>query len=203
MKRRRAGFTLIELLITAVILGVILVLLGDIFVSTRRGYQVNETVSTERQNVQAVNELLQYDIGLAGYRCTDSGATSRSFAANPLEVTDGASGAPDTITAQYYEDRFTSGGGSGCISHTVTYSVQDGTLYRTDNGDKQPAVKGVSNLQVSSWLDDSNSEFITSSRPEDKALAGIGITIDFTTGASEIITIGLQNPQCPKVSDCL
>src|SRR5690606_22469212 len=95
--RRAKGFTIIELLIAGAILVVLLAALGRVYVGSMRAYRTNEAVSTERQNLQAVTELLQYEIGLAGYRCADSvsAALNRVFSGPPLTAAAGSSVGPD------------------------------------------------------------------------------------------------------------
>lgn len=211
MRRAQDGFSLIELLIAGAILIAMLAMLGTIYVGTQRSYRLNETVSNERQSIQAVTELLQYEIGLAGYRCADSvaNATSRVFSTTPVTAVDGASGAPDEVTVRYYEDRFAA---SSCSLSTVRFYVSNGKLWRDANGTAAPAVNGVTDLQVSSWLDASNIQFNVPvsaaglNRPADADLAGMGITLVLEDGngrsQTEVVTIGFKNPQCANVADC-
>lgn len=211
-RRRTQGFTLVELLIAAAILVTLLGMLGSIFLGSQRAYRTNEGVSNERQNAQALTELLQYEVGLSGYRCVDSvgSATGRVFSGSPLTVVDGAGGTPDRVTVRYYEDRFT---GGACDLKTVTFYVEDAILWRSAGTAAEPAVNGVVDLQVSSWLDKSNVQFNvpTSSanlaRPNDRDLAGLGLTLvlEDSSGRSstQTVTIGLKNPQCSNLADCL
>lgn len=210
--RENQGFSLIELLIAGAILIALISMLGSIYVGTQRTYSLNETISNERQSVQAVTELLQYELGLAGYRCTDNvaSATARVFTASPVTVVDGASGAPDEITVRYYEDRFTDG---ACALRTVRFYIHQGQLWRSADGTSAPAVNGVTNMQVSSWLDSSNIQFnvtatsVNLNRPADPDLAGMGITLTIEDGhgrdQTEVVTVGFKNPQCPTVADCI
>lgn len=207
MKPRIAGFTLVELLIAGFILLVLLGALGAMFVSSRRAYSANEFLSTERQSVQAVTELLQYEFGMAGYRCVDSPANvmGRVFPAQPVSVIDGGAG-PDTFTIRYYEDRFVL---DDCEPQprVVTFHVEDSTLWRTEGGMTEAAVIGVTDLQLTHWLASANYQLASAGRPPDDILAGFGITFVLETGDgrthTQPIVIGLKNPQCPTLADCI
>ncbi len=211
--RQHDGFTLIELLISAAILLILLGALGSLYVGTQRAYQTNESVSNERQNLQAVTELLQYEMGLAGYRCTDNAASAlgRVFAAPPVTVSDGASGGPDEVTIRYYEDRYNDG---ACSLKTVKYFVDSDTLWREAGGTAEAAVSGVTDLQVSAWLDRSNNAFLVATdsandhRPtSDKDLAGMSLKLVIGDAAGRLVnqtvTIGFKNLQCANLADCL
>src|SRR5690606_20232666 len=101
MRRGDAGFTVLELLIAAAVAAVVLTVAALLYSSSARAYRVNEEVSEVRQGIQAAISLLQYEIGLAGYRCTDDDALTRAFSGQPLVATDGASGSADSITVRY------------------------------------------------------------------------------------------------------
>src|SRR5690606_26856032 len=140
-----------------------------------------------------------------------SAALNRVFSGPPLTASDGASGGPDTITIRYYEDRYASG---SCDAATVTYFVQDSVLFREVSGSAaEPAVEGVADLQVISWLNGANSAFYVPTtsanlgRPDAPDLAGISLSLgllrDDGTTREHIVTIGLKNPQCQNAADCL
>ena len=126
MRARNQGITVIELLIAAAIVGVVLAITLQLYGGTVRAYRVNEEVAETRQGIQAAISLLQYEIGLAGYRCTDGSALTRTFGSSPLIAVDGSSGASDSITVRYYEDRYVAG---SCELTQVTYYVEDGSLF--------------------------------------------------------------------------
>lgn len=206
MTRARAikGVTIIELLIAMSIFGVILTLGGQLLTSTSRAYRVNEDQSQLGQVVQAATELLQYEVGLAGYRCVDPDSFRRSFPGRPLEVINGGPGESDTVIVRYHEDRFV----DGCTQVEARFFAEDGVLYRGSGGEPTPLVHGITDLQVSHWLNHANSEFLVPTResnpnnvrPPDDSLAGLGLLLEFGTGSESAfqttITIGLTNSQC-------
>lgn len=200
----RLGFTVVELLIAAAILGIILTLLGSLFVGARRSYAVSEQVAEERQVLQTATELLAYEIGLAGFRGTDvsvtSIATARAFTDRPLVVSDGASGAPDSVTVRYFEDRFVAGSPELV---EVTFTVQNGSLVRVAGGATSVLVDDVLDLQVTSWLNRAATEFVvptsaaSANRPPDPELAGLGLTLVLAgRSAPYVLKVALRNPQC-------
>lgn len=213
MKSRQAGLTIIELLIAATIMLVILGAALSIYTSAVRANRTTTEVSEQRQEIQAAVALLQYEISLAGYRCVDAGAATRSLAGTPLTVIDGGSGdVPDRIIVRYHEDRYV----AGCTSQVVEFYVQDDTLFRRGpDGAAVAAIENVTNLQVRHWLDQANAGFkvptdrANVNRPADKVLRGIGIELTLareTVGGPDtetvLVTVGLPNPQCQVLADC-
>lgn len=206
MMQQRQGLTILELLVAAAVLIVMLALLGQLFIGSRTAYQVIEDRSEERQILQTAVELLKYEVGLAGYRCTDSDAGDRVFATDPLTVDKGAAGASDTVIVTYYEDRFVSG--ASCDGpRTVTFSISnDAELVReVSGGDSEPEVvaRGVEHLEVTHWLNKAGSQFVDPTRPPNSTLSGIKIGLTFESGDAQTVTIGMKNPQCRDLADCL
>jgi Tfp pilus assembly protein PilW len=210
MRRSQSGISTVELLIAGAILIVLLTAALGLYASTVRASRVTEEVSEERQGVQAITALLQYEIGLAGYRCADSSAATRQFTGKPLQVVDGASGAPDTVVVSYYEDRYV----TGCVLTKTEYSVSNGSLMRkVGTAAAETMVAGVTDLQVTQWLNRANSSFAVPAtgaglnRPPDADLRGIGLELSLETSPTRIdtvqVTIGLKNPQCSVLADCL
>ncbi len=200
----RRGFTIVELLISAAIFGIVLTLLASIFVTSRRAYTRSEEVGETRQAIQAALELMNYDVGLAGYRGVDIApaaiSATRPFASLPLTVTDGTGTSPDTITVRFYEDRFVVGLPT---LRTITYSIVDEALVRTDGTVATPVVDGVTDLQVNSWLNRAATEFVvpttsaSANRPAPANLAGIGLRIRVTgQDVPMSLVVSLPNPQC-------
>lgn len=204
----RRGFSVVELLVAAAILGVLLAVLGSLYVSTRRSYDASERVSETRQTIQTATELLAYEIGLAGYRGVDVGvdtiATARPFSARPLTVVDGGLSVgvvqPDTVTVRYYEDRFQSGGPTLV---TASYTVANGSLVRTEGSTSSVLVDDVTDFQVISWFNRVATEFVVptasadANRPADADLAGIGLELRIQGRTDPyVVKIAFTNPQC-------
>lgn len=205
---------MVELLIAAAMMLVVLGAALSVYSSGVRANRVTSDVSERREEIQAAVALLQYEISLAGYRCVDAGAVTRTLAGAPLTVVDGGSpSAPDRIIVRFHEDRY---GATGCVPQVVEFFVRDATLFRKGpDGAAVAAISNVSNLQVSHWLDQANAGFkvpaerANVNRPADKVLRGIGLELTFERqGAGRadpetiLVTVGLPNPQCQVATEC-
>src|SRR5690625_842931 len=137
-RRRTAGFSIVELLIGMAVLGVLLAVLGSLFLGTRRAYETNVTVTESAARVRTVIEFLEYDVALAGYtglgaaeeltgpslalkECHDAGCNPAKLPGRLLE----------TLTVRYVEDRYTADGSAHEL--LVTYTVADGRLFRCES----------------------------------------------------------------------
>lgn len=137
-RRHSAGFTVVELLIGMAILGLLLAVLGALFLGTRRAYDANRAVTASAAQLRSAIEFLEYDVALAGYAGLRSLAEPAGL---PLTVSDCLSadcnpkGLPgrllDALTVRYVEDRYTPDGLP--VPVNVSYTVRDGTLYRCDS----------------------------------------------------------------------
>ncbi len=142
MRRRSGGFTVVELLIASAILLVLLATLGSVYVSTRRAYEVNRTVTSSSARIQAAIEAIQYDIGLAGY-CGDPSecAVGASPLAVDTETQDGVQ-VVKSLTSQYEESRYQ----ASPSVQSVEFEVDDGQLFRAVGGQRVPVAEGVDRL---------------------------------------------------------
>jgi len=163
-RSREAGFTVAELLVGMAILGLLLAMLGSLFLTSVRAYDTNREITAGAAQLRSAIEFLEYDVSLAGY--AGLGSDSEPVSA-PLSVTDCESSAcsPDglkgrflgSLTLRYVEDRYVAGGGA---AHSeVTYSVEDGRLYRCDTasgtcGAGKPGTElaeGITGLELRSY----------------------------------------------------
>lgn len=207
MKRaRRAGFTLVELLVAGTIMLLILGALGNLFISSSRAYRVNDRVSDRQQLAEAATQLLTYEIGLAGYRGSDQSASARKFETavllglvpvpeSTLIITKGASATdPDTVTVRYYEDRFVSSTAKRTVAFTTAKDSDNAyNLYRTQDGDKKPAILGIKNLKVVKYIKKDGTETTTSVTKE--TLAALKLELTFTDEIKQQVVIGINNQQ--------
>lgn len=163
-RSRTAGFTVVELLVGMAILGLLLAMLGSLFLSSVRAYDTNREITAGAAQLRSAIEFLEYDVSLAGYAGLSPDSEPVSV---PLTVTDCESTAcnPDglqgrllgSLTVRYVEDRYVPGGGA---AHSeVTYSVEDGHLYRCNTatgacGAGKPGNKlaeGITGLELRSY----------------------------------------------------
>jgi type IV pilus assembly protein PilW len=109
---RQRGFTLVELMV-GLLLGMLTVLVISQVLSVAEGMKRSTSSGSDAQvNGALALYTLQSDIQMAGYGATastdalgclvkrqfDAGGTAFTFPLAPVVITDGASGAPDTIT---------------------------------------------------------------------------------------------------------
>lgn len=209
--RRNQGFTLVELLVSALLMLTILGALGNLFSTSNRAYRTNSGVSERQQSSDTAGQLLRYEIGLAGYKGSTSGASSKKFettvlglipiSASTLTIVKGsAATAPDTITIRYYEDRYTSS-----VTEVITqFSVAKDrnnlyNLYRYASADKekQPAVQGVKNLKVVKYINKDGTETTTTTADTLVALRLELTFIDVQTSKEHTkqIVVGINNVQ--------
>ena len=196
--RRKQGLTLLELLIGTAILIVVLLVVSQLFLSTRVSYEVNEEVSAERQNVETAAQILKYDLSLGGYRSIDAAALGRTFTCT-FEFTDGASGTPDQIKAWYYEDRFVA---STPELRAVRFFLAGDALMREENGAATEVVAGLEDLQFIAWHNRSIQtiaggylEYAPPSAASADDFAGYQLMLTFAGGEQEVVSVALTNPQ--------
>lgn len=66
-KENDTGFTLIELLVAVAVSSIILLAIGQFFISTNRSNTVLEKVSSTQQGIRAAMEMMSRDIRMAGF----------------------------------------------------------------------------------------------------------------------------------------
>ncbi len=202
---RSAGFTLVELLVAGTIMLLILGALGNLFVSSSRAYRVNNEASDRQQTAEAATQMLTYEIGLAGYRGSDQGASSREFKTtavlgvvsvpeSTLIITKGATAtSPDTVTVRYYEDRFISSTAKRTAAFTAAKDSDNAyNLYRAQDGDNKPAILGVKNLKVVKYIKRDGTEATSATKD---TLAALKLELTFIDGLKQQLVISIPNLQ--------
>lgn len=200
------GFTLVELLVAGTIMVLILSALGSLFASTTKAYRANDKVSERQQSVDAAGQLLEYEIGLAGYKGSTDAAGARKFETAVLGVVpvpestlriekNSPAIGTDRVTVRYYEDRFENTPVKKVVSFEVgeddrnTYNLK----IRVDSGNFQPAIQDVKSLKVLKYIKKDGGEVTSVSQPDD--LAALRLELTFTDALKKQVIIGLNNPQ--------
>lgn len=91
-----SGITLIELMVALFIASILLLGVASIYVSSKRGYLVQDSLSRQQENSRFSLELLMHDLRMAGY--------PKTFVLEPIvaaTTSDGGGSANDAITVQY------------------------------------------------------------------------------------------------------
>ena len=207
---KHRGFSLVEMLVAGAILGILLTVLTNLFIgSNKASTRVNE-VSDQQQQAQAARQVLQYELGLAGYRGTLNDTTvsspsstrllaNRTFTgtnANTISITKRSSGSQaDSLTIRYYEDRsYTSN--DTPILRAVTFSIGSDSghsaLFRSqDSGAALAIIPDVTNLKIAGYLLNDDTKAVTASNN----LAGIKLNVTYSNTQQDTILIAFQNSQ--------
>ncbi|MFW6101106.1 MAG: PilW family protein [Bacteroidota bacterium] len=150
---KNSGFTLIELLVAVAISSIVLLVIGQFFISTNKTHTIQAKVSDTQQSIRAVMELMERDIRMAGLNPTGD-AEDAGF-----EKTD-----QDEIRIRYDYN----GGGSYDVD--VSYYLEDGILKRKNHiGSKRTL-----SLSEKDTIDSLNFEYIT----DGGSVNAVKITID-------------------------
>jgi prepilin-type N-terminal cleavage/methylation domain-containing protein len=201
MRRHSQGFTLIELMISTAIMAFVLVTLVVLFNLSTKALETNEAASERQQNAEAAAELLRYEVGLAGYRGTSSTAlTSNTFTGSTVSVgVNTSASASDTITVQYYEDRFYDGSSTTTLL-SVTFSTGTDAngnpvlLRQQGSSGALAAAADVALLKVVKYVDRDGSIIdVTTSSTIPEALAAISVELTFADGESGRFLVGFEN----------
>lgn len=160
--RFQQGAGLIELLIGMTLGLVVLIALGYFFLGGRQINRTADDVSRMQESGRNAIELMGRAIRQAGYRSD----VSWPFTGTALAGTNGASGAPDTITVQYEAQ---TGGEANCIGTNVATGLVT-AAFAINNVSNPPAltcngttvVANVEDMQIDYGIDagrDGNIEF--------------------------------------------
>jgi type II secretory pathway pseudopilin PulG len=198
----RRGVTLLELLVFMALFGLLLGVMSALIGAAGNGRRVTSDVNARATTAETIAQLLNYEIGLAGYRGT--GATSvqtNTFAAPTLEIGRGTGTDPDTITVRYFEDRFYDAVTSIALVET-TFSIganEDGdlSLLRAENGGVASAVvSGVASIKVALFVRRTGEvEAVAAAGLVLADLAGLSLDLTLTDGTEGRFLINLPNAQ--------
>ena len=191
------GFTLIELLIAGTLFVLILTVLTGFLISSNKVYTNSAQQIEEEQLVSVAEQVLSYELSLAGYRGTDTtllagrlfDSTNKSF-----EVASGQTS--DTLTIRYFEDRFTEG--ADVAKTAIYFAAVDAQnqpyLYRQENGGAAEAiVEDVTSLNVIAYLLADGA--LSSSLPAAQDLAGLKLELSFSHGYDHTMLVNFSGPQ--------
>jgi type IV pilus assembly protein PilW len=100
---RQQGLTLVELMIAMTLGLLILLAVASIYIGSRQTYRMQEENARLQETGRYALEALGRSIRQAGFwnMPINPVATATAFVGTPITGTDGAAGAPDTVTVQY------------------------------------------------------------------------------------------------------
>ncbi len=99
----QAGFTLVELMVAMTLGLLLLTAIGTIYVGSAQTYRVQDDQSRLQEAGRTALEMIGHSIRQAGYANIGVSPvdTKTGFGGTTITGTDGAAGAPDTLTLQY------------------------------------------------------------------------------------------------------
>jgi len=95
------GFTLIELMIAMTIGLILMLVIGTVFTSSRQAFRVQEDNARIQESGRFALEIIGRSIKQAGHAEIPFTGFKVAFTGDAITGTDGAAGAPDTLTVQY------------------------------------------------------------------------------------------------------
>jgi type IV pilus assembly protein PilW len=171
--RSQCGLTLIELMIALLISSILMFGVGTIYVSSKRGYNIQDNLARQQENSRFSVELLVHDLRMAGY--------PKRYVSSPIvtgSTADGGGTANDTVTVEYL-------GNTDCLGQNTpanscsadptqrcainTYSIKHDAGTNTDNlycqgnggANAEIIADNVTNMQVLYGIDtDTNGDGI-------------------------------------------
>lgn len=165
--RYERGITLIELMIALVIASVLMFGVATVYVSSKRGYNIQDTLARQQENSRFSVELLVHDLRIAGY--------PKNVVLNPIiaaTTTDGGGTANDSVTIQYEAANDCLGQPTPACTDDPThncavnrYYINNNNLWCQGNGvggaNADVIAEGVTNMQILYGIDtDTNADGI-------------------------------------------
>lgn len=166
LHKQQLGLTLIEMMISMVISLVLVLGVVSIYITSKRGFTTNDSVSQQQENARFSADFLLHDLRMAGY---SSYPKDPALAAVSTAV-DGGGIANDSITLQYISATDCLGQATpanSCLSQKSaaqncainTYSIDaNNNLVCLGNGGPNPGViaDNVTHMQILYGIDISN-----------------------------------------------
>jgi len=146
MKNKQQGMTLVEIMIALLLGAFLLAGVMQIFLSTKRTYQMQENMSRLQENGRFAMEFLNRDIRMAGFRCWPNAAI-----ATPVAGTDNdADNGNDILDGT---DSITVGMGNlpcpAAGETAIRYRIDDGTSGQPSLFQNiQELIEGVEDMQI-------------------------------------------------------
>lgn len=198
--KRTQGFTLVELLVAMSIMLILLTAMASMMRTTTQAYQTENETTNARQNQESAQEVLTYEISLAGYRGTlrtDYDA-SASVATDPFTITPNTTGGSDQISIKYFENHVYGTEAKAVKTVILSINTQTNMLLRSQNGaTAQPVAANVKRLKVARYLIAGTTTTDCASACTAKpptGTTGVVLSVTFTDNSVKRIPISFTNP---------
>lgn len=187
------GFTLVELLTGLVLLGLLLLAVGQFAHGSLASYRGTMTLIERGQLERAARDVVIQEIGLAGYGQGFLGALDGPVL---LVATDPRPERSDAFLIHYIDERWLQEPQRRSIHFDVARDAM-GTwnLYRREEGaTRQPAVQDVTNLKLVALIAEDGRQVPPDSAWPEHA-AGLILRLSFDWGQDRLAVIGFGMPQ--------
>ena len=174
---RTSAFSVIELLISTAILGLLLLIGASMMQSASDAYQTTSDVTVTQERLDAITQIVRYDLRLAGYTGADGADLLGGGAPFAWEAD------TDTLVVRYNEDRYDASGRSLSVTYARTGSTLTRQVASSDAvGTANDLLDGVSDLDV------------VVERDADNVAVGLRFNLSLADGTSVSIAARLVNP---------
>lgn len=168
LNNKQSGVTLVELMISLAISLIVLLAVTSLYVTSKRGYALQDTLARQQENGRFAVEILTQDLRMAGFK-----KDFRNDAFIAVNTADGGGTANDTVAIQYESTTDclgqatplnscrTNGALNGRRCAVNRYFIDaNNDLVCLGNGGANPEVivERVDNLQILYGVDTDNSE---------------------------------------------
>jgi len=157
--RHQSGMTLVELMV-GLMLGIfVATAAGQLFVGSKRSYNLNEAMARVQENGRFAMSFLSYDARMADYS-VDPGAIRQADWDSITGANDTGLNNSDSITFSYEEIE-----GGIVVENTYAFAIQASkngspSLFRSRNGGNAVEVaEGIENLQIL-YGEDTDSDYV-------------------------------------------
>jgi len=162
--KTQLGLTLIELMIALVISSILMLGVSSIYVSSKRGYKIQDNMARQQENGRFSLEILLHDLRMAGY---PKNIVKEPIMTASTQTADGGSTANDIVTVQYESSVDCLGQATPACAddasktcavnkyYIATDANNQQNLYCLGNGGANADIiaENVSNLQIEYGLD--------------------------------------------------
>lgn len=197
--RATAGFTLVEMLIAGALLVVLLTVVGFLFGSTSRAYELNRNVTDASGQLRSAVNALRYDLSMAGFTGIDDEAAERDLS-DPVSLTfsgtgDGNGRPIGSLSVRYVETRFTQGGGN--VEQLVTFRLNGTDLERrVGTGSFRVVASDIEGLELVGYRRASGSK-LAADNPLPADLTGFDLRLRYLQAGNHLhedFSVTLLNP---------
>jgi len=180
---RRRGFTLIELLVALGISMLVVLVIAEVFLQTRRNYSVQDDQARVQENTRFVVQTVSRIVRQASFRSYPGVATTTYFpyaSAPAISGVEGTGTLPDQISIRFQ------GSGDGSGSVTPPNKDPDNTIFDCLGGAYKFGVNGISTFALQTGGADGTGLFCTATDPTPTYAVGSTTWLELVPGVENM-----------------